>query len=69
MTEFVIYLQIPARFGCLNPANLFYAMRNFLVNRSWAVDYQIVWDAATGDIPLLLSELCRVTATADGARW
>ena len=41
-----------------------YSMRNFLVHRPWAVDYQIVWDAATGDIPLLLSELRRVTGFA-----
>ena len=37
-------------------------MRIFLVHRPWDVSPEIVWESATEDIPLLLSELRRVIA-------
>ena len=32
-------------------------LRTFLVHRPWDVNPRIVWDSATGDIPLLLAQL------------
>jgi uncharacterized protein with HEPN domain len=35
-------------------------MRTFLVHRPWDVNTQVVWQSATEDIPVLLTELRRV---------
>ena len=35
-------------------------MRTFLVHRPWDVNTQVVWESATEDIPVLLTELRRV---------
>ena len=42
------------------------SLRTFLVHRPWDVDDQIVWQSATEDIPLLLTEVRRMIAERSG---
>ena len=50
--------EVRARMSGINWRGLS-GLRTFLVHRPWDVDPRIVWESATEDIPLLLSELRR----------
>ena len=41
-------------------------MRTFLVHRPWRVNYLLVWNAATSEIPLLLAEVRRLRSERSG---